>query len=85
MFSPCRNDNEVQQEHVCSDEEQYKLQQYLMPKLTNNKVEGTDKINISIVPQDQLALKPKKEEKKKPKYQQKHNLCQQYETNKQLK
>ena len=53
-----------------------------MPKLTNNKVEGTDKINISTVPQDQLALKPKK---KKPKYKQKHNLCQQYETNKQLK
>ena len=37
-----------------------------MPKLTNSKVEGTYKINISTVPQGQLALKPKKKEKKKP-------------------
>ena len=59
-----------------------------MPKLTNSKVEGTYKINISTVPQGQLALKPKKKEKKEKKkanYKQKHNLCQQYETNKQLK
>ena len=56
-----------------------------MPKLTNSKVEGTDKINISTVPQGQLALKPKKKRKKKANYKQKHNLCQQYETNKQLK
>ena len=57
-----------------------------MPKLTNSKVEATDKINISTVPQGQLAQKPKKKKKKKePMYKQKHNLCQQYETNKQLK
>ena len=31
-----------------------------MPKLTNRKVEGTYKINLSTVPQGQLALKPKK-------------------------
>ena len=36
-----------------------------MPKLTNSKVEGTYKINISTVPQGQLALKPKKKKKKK--------------------
>ena len=43
-----------------------------MLKLTNSKVEGTDKINISTVPQGQLALKTpgKRKKRRKKKAQQ---------------